>query len=66
MATKLEEVSVRLDPKQKAQLQREANSQHRSLSNYCAIILMQHCDATAKPSSTNGHDYRQPKVRATT
>lgn len=53
-------VGIRLENRLKAQLQREADSQHRTLSNLIAVILIQHCEKKvhAKPvahMNGNGH-----------
>ena len=56
-------VGIRLENKLKAQLQREADSQHRTLSNLIAVILIQHCERkqqgqarSASHMNGNGHD----------
>lgn len=67
MAIKIEAVGIRLDARLKSQLQQEADSDHRTLSNLIAKILVDYCHSkhTSKPKHVNGHDHKVAKSAAT-
>lgn len=47
-----EKFSMRLPAELKAELQRRADAQERSLANYVTLVLQEHVESTPEPKST--------------